>query len=263
MDLAFFSFVTLSDAAPEDHRTYNRWHQLDHRPENLALPGVAWGDRWARPDDLRALSTGSDPAYADVDYVAMYWFNQPLPESVDAWDKLGEDSFQWGRGPLLPGVSRPMLAFFRPVKGYTAPSALVSPEVLPYRPNRGLHVTLTRHLASHSPRVHAHHAWEDRTAIPALLDVEGVAGAWTFSFSHHQQHGTLPISDGQIGTNETAPGSLRIRLCYLEDDPVETTHRLEARLLELEEAGQGDPSGDATEVLLSTPVRTIIPWQDW
>lgn len=263
MDLTFFSFVTLSDATSEDHRTYNRWHQLDHRPENLALPGVAWGDRWARLDELRAMSTGSDPVYAAVDYVAMYWFNQPLEQSVDAWDKLGEDSFQWGRGPLLPGVSRPLLAFFRPVKGYAAPSALVSPDVLPYRPNRGLHVTLTRHVESHSPEAHDHHTWEDRTAIPALLEVEGVAGAWTFSFSHHQQHATLPISDGQVGVDETTPGSLRVRLCYLEDDPVETTHRLQARLHELDDTDQGDPSGRATQVLLSTPVRTIIPWQDW
>lgn len=259
MELVFFSFVQLQDAGPAEHTAYNRWHQLDHRPENLALPGVAWGDRWGRPAELKAASGVGDPAYADIDYVAMYWFNQPLQESVDAWDRLGEDSFQWGRGPLLPGVSRPMLAFFRPVKGYVSASAVVSPEVLPFRPNRGLHVTVTRHAESHSARVHDRHTWEDRTAIPALLDLDGVAGAWTFSFSHHQQHRTLPMTGG----DDTTPGSLRVRLCYLEDDPLETTRRIESRLAELEERGEGDPSGDATEVLLSTAVRTIIPWQDW
>ena len=45
--LVFFSFAALDDPGPDHHRRYNEWHQLDHRPENLALPGVAWGDRWA------------------------------------------------------------------------------------------------------------------------------------------------------------------------------------------------------------------------
>lgn len=51
---AFFSFIELTD--PERHRGYNEWHQLDHRPENLLLPGVAWGDRWARRRDRVAES---------------------------------------------------------------------------------------------------------------------------------------------------------------------------------------------------------------
>ena len=46
MTLAFFSFVSLGDGDPGAHRAYNRWHLYDHRPENLALDGVRWGDRW-------------------------------------------------------------------------------------------------------------------------------------------------------------------------------------------------------------------------
>lgn len=259
MDLVFFSFVTLHNAGPEDHRAYNEWHQLDHRPENLALPGVAWGDRWARPADHKVVSTGSDRAHAETDYVAMYWFREPLDESIAAWDRLGEDSFQWGRGPLFPRVSRNLLAFFRPVKGYAAPSALVSSEVLPYRPNRGLHLTLTRHAEHHSPETHARHAWEDRQLIPALLDVDGVAGAWTFAFSHHQRHTTLPMKGGA----DTTPGSLRMRLVYLDGEPLATAQRLHAAQDALADQGEGDPATGTTEVLLSTSVRTILPWVDW
>lgn len=39
--LVFISSVALDNSNTEDHRRYNQWHQLDHRPENLALPGVA------------------------------------------------------------------------------------------------------------------------------------------------------------------------------------------------------------------------------
>lgn len=250
--MVFFSFVTIDDAGPAEHRQYNQWHQLDHRPENLALPGVAWGDRWARPADYRAASR-SVPQHEATDYVAMYWFNEPLEQSLREWHELGSDSFQWGRGPLLPGVRRTLLSFFRPVKGYASASALVSPEVLPYRPNRGLHLTLTRYAEPHAPGTHDSFAWEDRTLMPALLDLPGVAGAWTFVFDHHQNHGGLPLATG----DDDAPGSLRVRLLYLDDEPLATTERVRARTAELL------PADAAGETVFDSPLRTIIPWQDW
>lgn len=259
MELAFFSFVTLHGATPQDHSAYNRWHQLDHRPENLALPGVAWGDRWSRTPADKQAEPNADDVHANTDYIAMYWFRPPVERSVASWDHLGERSFQWGRGPLIPGVSRTLLGFFRPVKGYVATSALVSPEVLPYRPNRGLHVSLTRHRDHHGAATHARHTWEDQTLIPNLLNVDGVAGVWTFSFSHYQQHSTLPMG----GRSDDTPGSLRIRLVYLDGEPLATCERLRDVEEVLAREGSGDPAADSTERLLTTPVRTIIPWQDW
>lgn len=256
--LAFFSFVSLGPGAtPSDHRAYNEWHQLDHRPENLALPGVAWGDRWALDPTCRAVATAA-PEYESVDYVAMYWFRDPLAESLRAWDELGGDSFQWGRGPLLPGVRRPLLSFFRPVLGYAAPSALVAPAVIPYRPNRGLHLTLSRHAEPQSAGTHEHYRWQDRDLIPALLGVPGVAGAWTFSFDHHQQHASLPLSTDTPDRR----GGLRVRLLYLDEDPIATTEQVQAATQESLDHLPPD-ARESEEVLLSTPLRTIIPWQDW
>ncbi|WP_194420680.1 hypothetical protein [Microbacterium abyssi] len=246
--LAFFSLVKLDDRT--QRTAYNRWHQLDHRPENLALPGVAWGDRWELAEEHSALASGE--LAGDVDFVAMYWFRDPVDESVAEWDALGEASFQWGRGPLIPGIRRPMLAFFRPVKGYAAPGALVSADVLPYRPNRGLHVTITRFDDAHGEATHAAHEREDRKVIPALLDVEGVAGAWTFSYSHPQRHSSLPFDETPIDL----PGSLRVRLVYLEEDPAAVT----PALLEAERSVAGGSEGT---LVLSAPAKTIIPWQDW
>src|SRR5690606_13873737 len=161
----FFSFIDLTD--PSVHREYNEWHQLDHRPENLLLSGVAWGDRWARPAEYAALDRSSSPELGDIDYVAMYWFRPPYEEGVAAWTKLGEDSFQWGRGPQLPGVERPLLGFFTPVKGYAAPRIGVSAETLPFRPNRGLHLTVTHFTEPHAADVHEQFRWDDRVGIPA------------------------------------------------------------------------------------------------
>lgn len=55
---------------------------------------------------------------------------------------------------MIPGVRRTLLAFFRPVKGYAAASALVSPGVIPYRPNRGLHLTMTRFAEPYGADAH-------------------------------------------------------------------------------------------------------------
>lgn len=250
--MVFFSFVALDNADYEQHRRYNEWHQLDHRPENLALPGVAWGDRWARTAECRAESI-ADSEQAATDYVAMYWFRDPVEQSVPEWERLGADSFEWGRGPIIAGVRRTLLAFFRPVKGYAASSALVSPAVIPYRPNRGLHLTMTRFADPLGPDTHEHHRWEDRVLIPALLDEPGVAGAWTFSLDHHQQN--------SLRLREQDPselsGALRIRMLYLDDDPIATTARVRDLV-----GGASPPTANA-DLVISTPLQTIIPWRDW
>lgn len=253
--LVFFSFVALDGGGEDEHRRYNEWHQLDHRPENLALPGVAWGDRWGRTAQCRAVSR-AEPEHQGTDYVAMYWFRAPVRESVRAWEQLGVDSFQWGRGPTIPGVRRTVLAFFRPVKGYSAASSLVSPGVIPYRPNRGVHLTMTRFTDPLGARTHEHHRWEDRVLVPALLDIDGVAGAWTFALDRHQ--------DNVLGLRTVEavdpPGGLRIRLVYVDGDPVDTAARIDDCSARLADRMPGEMSA---EVVIETPLRTIVPWQDW
>lgn len=256
-ELAFFSFVRLKDQS--QHRVYNEWHQLDHRPENLALPGVLWGDRWARPDEYR--EGVAAPELQDVDYAAMYWFDSPVERSRQEWQDLGAASFQWGRGPALAGVERPFMAFFRPVKGYSAPRVLVAPEILPYRPNRGIHLQLTYFSEPHSPVTHDRHAWEDRVAIPELLEVDGVAGAWTFSFASRQGSGhpeSMP--------NLEEPGAVRLRLLYLdtERDPLETTAAIAQTEHNLTADGRDGRDGPVVgTVVFDSAAKTIIPWQDW
>lgn len=258
MGYVFFSLVSLPGAGPEEHSAFNRWHQLDHRPENLALPGVEFGDRWARPAEFRRVGTSIDK-YEHVDYVAMYWFHEPFEQSYQEWNDLGEASFQWGRGPLIPGVERPLLGFFRTVKGYAAPSALVSPEILKFRPNQGIHFQLTRSADHHSGETHARYTWQDRVLMPKLMDVEGIAGGYTFSFSHFQSHSHLGFSN----ESTDPPSSMRVRLLYLDGDPLKTTQRVVDAETKLAASPDACPAPDGEEVLLSTPLRTIIPWQDW
>lgn len=245
--LNFFSFINVPDQ--ENRRSYNRWHQLDHLPENRALPGVIWGDRWALTDQCRKLAKGP---YRELDFMAMYWFDDPVEEAIKDWTQLGEDSFQWGRGPLIPGVSRELLAFFKPVKGYTTQRAIVSAEVLPMRPHTGVYVTVTEYDEPHSMAVHEAHRHEDEILMPALLEVDGVLGGWTFSYSHAQRHTSLPFD----ASAEKGTGSMRISMLFLEGDEIEVAQEIR----NVEAQNQSENVG---KLLLSSPLSTIIPWQDW
>ncbi|WP_427869536.1 hypothetical protein [Leucobacter luti] len=248
-ELNFFSFIRLTD--PSERAAYNEWHQLDHLPENRALPGVMWGDRWALTEDCRAVARG-EGNLAGADFVAMYWFLPPVEQAVAEWTQLGEDSFQWGRGPMLPGIRREMLAFFAPVKGYAAVDAPVSPRVLPLRPHAGVHVEVTHFDDPHAVETHDAHRRQDREVIPRLIQEPGVVGAWTFAFSHPQRHATLPFPE----TGDYRQGSVRIRLTYLDGDPVEGAARIDAVEASI-------PGGGAGTTLFSGPLRTIVPWRDW
>ena len=112
----FFSFPEVID--PARHADYNAWHQLDHQPENLALLGVLHGDRWVRTPDCRAASDVEDePVLGAADYVAMYWFADPVRASVAEWVELGETTREQGRRPELAWTRRRLTGFFRPLTG--------------------------------------------------------------------------------------------------------------------------------------------------
>lgn len=250
---AFFTFVRLDD--PSYHHQYNSWHALDHRPENLALPGVAWGDRWKLTDACKAVAVEPDEHLRGSDYVAMYWFRPPYEESLVAWNNLAEDSFRWGRLPQIPGLTRPLRGFYQPVRGYAARRILVDHDVLPFRPNRGLYVVLMRNTDPYSADSHELQRWYDQDRLPALLEVPGVAGIWTFSLL---DVGNRPW-DAQAAPT---PGrdTLRLTLFYLDGEPVNTALAIRAKEAQLDADGRSAPVRGLEHLLVSFPVCAVDPW---
>lgn len=74
----FLSFTHVTD--PASHAECNAWYQLDHRPENLALGGVAHGERWVH-SPVCAESTRTCAALDGLHYANSYWFRNPVDES--------------------------------------------------------------------------------------------------------------------------------------------------------------------------------------
>ena len=87
---AYFSCAEIFD--PAKHRDHNIWHQLDHRPENLAMPGVVYGERWVSTPECTKARLVSDPVFEKVHYLNMYWFREPITDSWKAFRKLSDDS---------------------------------------------------------------------------------------------------------------------------------------------------------------------------
>lgn len=261
---AFFSFSAMSD--PSMHRAYSQWHQLDHLPENRALDGVIFGERWVRtprcvelsgpsvseipdpPGGITGLASDFGPQSAQ--YMTMYWFAEPVEQSVANWNDLAARSFHWGRRPEIGWTDR-WMGFFVPVKGYANPAALVGPEALPFRPHTGLLVQVS-HTSGSNRQLNELFSWYDTVDIPRTTRLDGVAGCWTFaSLSHYAgNHG-----------NEQPYEAIRVHVYFLDGE-------VESTLSGIRNSGSADDApasrSQLEKIVLDSPLLPIQPWQwDW
>jgi hypothetical protein len=242
--LSFFSFAEITD--PTQHRAFNEYHQLDHRPANLALPCVYWGERFVRTPACAAASQTPDPRYAGTHYVNFYLFRDASKEARWEWTKLGSLGAYWGRKPDHDW-SRREVGFFETLNAWSHPRVRVEPEVLPMRPNRGIHVTVEE-LAGDPGRLHELGAWVETVRVPDLLTCAGVAGVWTAV--REDGFPANRVAEAPAGNRPTM-----VTTVFLDGDPV----RFAGELAALPDAR---PAG--TTLLFASPLETIIPWQwDW
>lgn len=250
---AFFSFTAITD--PSVHREYNEWHHLDHRPENLALDGVAWGERWVHSPDCAAVSPQPDSPLAPTQYINMYWLREPIDRSIKEWQALAEQAFQWGRRPDVVWTSRPLMGFFNVVKGYVAPRVLVSAKVLPYRPNLGVFITVHQVIEPHANASEALFRWYDQTYIPSVVALPGVAGAYAFSSESTTLDPNWAPAEGSVTFDESSNsevGGIRVHVFFLDADPLDVAARIRAIDASAEDR--------VARRLWSGPCRVILPF---
>lgn len=242
----FFSFPEVTD--PARHRDYNAWHQLDHRPENLALPGVLHGDRWVRSPECRGASAiDDDPVLSPAQYVAMYWFAEPAGASIEEWSELGQTTLEQGRRPELEWTRRRVNGFFRPLGGRVAPGVAISPEALPHRPHRGVVLEVLRADEPSGAAAEAGFGVLHREHLPAVLAVPGVLGTWSFA----SRDVTLRGDGGDGGDGDvrrdTTRGAYTVVLHWCEADPVEVAATLPPPV-----------AVPGLRTVLRTPLRTVV-----
>lgn len=231
---------SLTAAASTDDG-YLRWHLLDHMPEQYQLPGIVHGLRWIADGDYPAHRIAGHGPLGDIGNVVHYLVGEPVAETLRDFVELGRLLRENGRMPAM----RPLLQIsgLRLLQWDSAPQALVSAEVVPFRPHRGI-VLIVEEPSDGRPDewlqwLHAEH-------YPALLATPGTAGAWTFGSSAGWSH--LPRgwrTDHQY-----------ISVVYLDEDPLATVEVL-APLIE--ERWRST----AVRPVFAGPLRSMIAWEAW
>ncbi|HVV35432.1 MAG TPA: hypothetical protein VHC63_02430 [Acidimicrobiales bacterium] len=174
--------LSLSERSPDgDDAAYLAWHSLDHLPEQYSMRSLVLGQRWVSTPECRSARATGDGSLDAADHVVQYLFADK--GSLERFFTLGAELREAGRMPLrLPPVELAGYAFAG------ATSAVVRPEVLPFRPNRGAYLIVS----------------DEPVAVPAL---DGVAGVWRYIGARF--HERLVDTTGR-----------HLTVCYLDGDPV-------------------------------------------
>jgi hypothetical protein len=231
---------SLTPPAPaDDDGSYLRWHLLDHMPEQYQLPGVALAHRWIADDELLAARLAADGPMGGLANLVQYYVTDPVEPTLAEFMQLGGRLRELGRFPeLRPSLGVRMLAH---LGWHSAPSALVSPEVIAFRPHRGVLALIEEPVGGVDPWLE----WLHREHLPELLEVDGVAGA-----------GMYRASDAWQLPDRVERDDVVVTVLYLDGDPAATT----ASARELVE--QRWRTG-AVRPRFAGPLRSMVHWEAW
>ena len=235
---AFFSFTP--PAPREDDGRYLRWHLLDHMPEQYQLPGMQLGLRYIADGNYPGARIASSGPLEDVGNLVNYLVGDPVQQTHDDFMQLGRRLAEVGRFP----ERRPSLQLRMPalLHWYAAPQALISAEVVPYRPHRGVLVLVEEPVGEDVP---TWLRWLHTDHHPAVLERSGVAGVWMYGST-----GTWTLHPATQGDPQ------HTTVIYLDDDPLMVTKALAPLLEERWRSGVVRPR-------FAAPLRTMIDWEAW
>jgi hypothetical protein len=224
--------LSLSARHPDgDDARYLEWHVLDHLPEQHRLAAIRHGQRWVSTPACRAARAASQAPFDAVDHVVAYLFAPGGDPSLDDFFQLGARLGAIGRmGHALPRVH---VGIWDLEAMRADPRVLVGADVVPWRPNRGIHLSIDRPAARPD-------GWVD--PAPGLVDLDGVAGLWRFRGTSGR-HSRVQEADG-----------LEATVCYLDGDPAEVADAVHD---EMAAAGGGQVPDS---VLLAAPFETVTPF---
>jgi hypothetical protein len=251
-------FVMYQLTDPKLHRAFNEHHQLDHRPANLALDGIAWGERWVRSPECAAVSEAPDPVLRDMHYLNSYWIKPPIEENIVEFHDLGERTFQAGR--QFTAREWGFQSYFQAVYAYANPRIAVSSDILPIRPNTGVYVSIWQvETSTRDARAHTLFQRDREVHFPELMAIDGVAGGYILA---SDDYFAGPRRATRRGADAEAATGYRAHLLFLDGDPIESGSALVERERSL--VAEDSELADVRRLLLASPFLAITPWQwDW
>ena len=226
---------------PDIAAGYLQWHALDHQVEQYQLPGLVMSQRWIADGDYLSNRVFDDSPLGNVGNVVNYLMGDPVQQTYNDFMELGPRLAEVGRFPFRPPSLQ--LRLLGLLKWYASRRALISPEVVPFRPHRGVFLILEE--PAEAGLLDDWLKWLHTDHVPELLDIEGTAGAWIY--------GSVQTWQLKPGT-DTGPQYATV--VYLDKDPLMTTERLASVVRKRWSSG-------AVRPLFAGPLRTMIRWDAW
>ncbi len=246
---AFFSMTSTPGGGDEEG--YLRWHLLDHLPEQYTIPGIRLGTRWRADDALAALRLVAQDDLAPVRHVMSYLMAEPLEATLTEFVQLGARLREVGRYPHAAAPH--LLGAFERTGCWSAPSAVVTEDALPFRAHRGVYLVVERPPAD--PSIVDHwNAWRDAEHVPALLEIEGVAGVCSYGSTGRLGRGS--DQGVRFGLPAWDPRGLDVTVIYLDGEVADTAARVAPRV---EDRWRGP------DVIphLAGPFRSTVTFEAW
>jgi hypothetical protein len=207
-----FSYFSLArhDETGDD-RPYLAWHQFVHMPEKYEIAGIVGGQRWISTSACRAARAFEADGWSDVSHVTSYLMGEPIEETLDEFFRVGSPRMAppGEGGTELPYLPNQFQLPLKLLETYAAPRIGLAPELLPFRPNRGVYFVLEELLGPEASSDYP------RLAMPELLAVSGVSGGWVFA-----------SNPGLRPRELHAAGHYRATLLYLDEEPAAVGMRL-------------------------------------
>lgn len=197
---AFFGLIETPEG--KGVRAYQDWHADDHQPENWALPGVVYANRWVADDAHRAARFVGDERLARAQFLITYFFVDPLDESLAGWNGLAQDLRAQGR--MFDERDLHLGSVFECAGGEVSGEVPHSTAALPYRRHRGVFLRL-----GESPKV----TKEDEARFVEVLGRDGVNGGLRFCNDAGPEYGTSRAG--------------RAELYFASRDPLEVFHGID------------------------------------
>jgi hypothetical protein len=209
-------------------------------PEQYQLPGIQFALRYIADGEYAGYRLAASRPLENVGNIVNYLVGDPVEQTHEDFMALGPRLAELGRFP----EQRPYLQLRMPalLRWYAAPRALVSAEVVPFRPHRGVVVIVEDPSGDD---VATWLQWLHTVHHPAVLAVPGVAGVWMYRDTTTWRLHPAVRGEPQYTT-----------VIYLDDDPLVTTKAL-GPLIE-QRWGSG-----AVRPIFAGPLRTMIEWEVW
>jgi hypothetical protein len=216
-------FVSMATRHPDGtDADYLQWHSLDHRPEQHRLSAVRASLRLVSTPACRAARAVQHGRLGDVDHVMTYFFSDTA--GLEGFLTLSKALGDAGRKlALLPHLERGVYDVRHKA---AAPRIKIGADVLPWWPIKGAYLLL------------------ESAAVSAadLIEVDGVAGVWS----------TTAVDVGP--RLASAQAGQQLTYCFLDQDPVETAHRLAPAL-------EKRWNATAVEPLFAAPFHPVVPYE--